>query len=97
MMNINTKVFLLSSHSAMPRQGHLEAALHVMGYLKLRQNSRLVFDPSYLDIDHSSFQECEWTDFYDGAVEAIPPNTPPPRGKEMDLCILVDNDHAGNE
>ena len=56
-----------------------------------------MFDPSYLDIDHSSFQECEWTDFYDGAVEAIPPNTPPPRGKEMDLCILVDNDHAGNE
>ena len=39
----------------MLRQGHLEAVLQIMGYLKLRHNSRLVFDPSYHDIDHSYF------------------------------------------
>ena len=56
-ININTKVSVLSSHSAMPRQGHLLVALHIMGYLKLRQNSRLAF---FLlcpdkDKDHSTF------------------------------------------
>ena len=50
-----------------------------MGYLMLRHNSRLGFDPSYPNIDHSNFWKCDWTDFYEGAVEAIPPNGPPPR------------------
>ena len=81
---INTKVSLLSSHSAMPRHGHLEAMLCIVGYLKLRQNTRLMFDSSYPDIDHSNFWECDWKIFC-GAVEAIPPNAPPPRGKEVDL------------
>ena len=28
-------------------------------------------------------------------VEAIPPNTPPLRGKEMDLQMFIDSNHAG--
>ena len=32
-IDINIKVTLLTSHSAMPKQGHLEAMLHIMGYL----------------------------------------------------------------
>ena len=39
-IDINNKVSLLSSHSAMPRQGHLVVVLHIMCYLKLRHNSR---------------------------------------------------------
>ena len=81
----------------MPRQGHLEAALHIMGYLKLRHNYRLVFDPSYLDIDHSNFWDYDWTDLYEGAVEAIPPNAPWPRQKEVDLCMFIDSNCAGNK
>ena len=84
-INMNTKVYLLSSYSAMPRQGHLKAVLHIMGYMKLRHNSRIAFNPSYPDRDHSIFQECDLNNFYEGAVEAIPPNTPPPRRKEVDL------------
>ena len=57
-IDINTEVSLLSSYSAMLRQGHLEAVLSIMGYLKLRHNSRLVFDPSYPNIDHSNFRDC---------------------------------------
>ena len=45
-IDINTEVSLLSSYSAMPRQWHLEAAWLIMGYLKLRHNSRFVFNPS---------------------------------------------------
>ena len=31
-IDIITEVSLLSSYSAVPRQGHLEAALHITGY-----------------------------------------------------------------
>ena len=29
--------------------------------------------------------------------EAIPPNAPKPRGKEFDMRIFVDSDHAGEK
>ena len=29
-------------------------------------------------------------------MEAIPPNAPLPRGKEVDLCMFVDSNHLGN-
>ena len=96
-IDINTKASLQSSYWAIPRQRHLEAALHIMGYLKVRQSLRLVFNPSYPDIDHRSFQEYHWRDFYEGAVEAIPPNTPLLRGKKVDLCMFVGSNHAGDK
>ena len=61
--DINSKVSLLSSYSAMARHGHYEAALNVMGYLKLRHNSRLMFDPSHPNKDHINFWDCDWTVF----------------------------------
>ena len=69
----------------MPRQGHLEAALHIMSYLKLRHHFKLLFYSAYLNTDHSNFWPYEWTDFNEGAVEAISPKAPLPRGKEVDL------------
>ena len=68
-----------------------------MGYLKLRYNSILAFYSSYPDIDHDKFWECDWTDFYEGAVEALPPNAPPPIGKEVDLRMFIDSRHAGEK
>ena len=56
-ININNEIFSLLSLSAMVRQGHLEAVLHIMGYLKLRH--RIVFDQSYLNIDHSNYWKCD--------------------------------------
>ncbi len=38
-INIATEVSMLSSYLACPREGHLENALHVMGYLQLKHNS----------------------------------------------------------
>ena len=81
----------------MPRQGHLEAELHIMVYLNLSHNSRLAFDPSYPNINQTIFQEWNWTDFYEGAVEAIPPNAPLLRGKEFDLCMFLYSNHAGKK
>jgi hypothetical protein len=38
-IDIVTKISMLSSYLACPRKGHLEIALHDMGYLKLKHNS----------------------------------------------------------
>ena len=62
----------------------------------LRHNSRLAFDPFYDNIDGSYFCDCDWTDF-DFAVEAFPPDTPLLRRKDVDLCMFLDSNHAGNK
>jgi hypothetical protein len=49
-IDIATEVLMLSSYLALPREGHLETALHIMGYLRKKHNSRLVFDPTHPEI-----------------------------------------------
>ena len=80
---------MLSSYLACPREGHLENALHVMGYLQLKHNSQLIFDLTYPDIDQTAFPSFEWMEFYGDVEEAIPPNMSSPLGKDVDLCMMV--------
>ena len=54
----------------------------MFAYLKNKHNSRMVFDPSYPDIDRTQFKECDWKNFYTTAKEAIPGNAPNP-GERM--------------
>ena len=96
-VDIATEVSLLSSYLAYPREGHLEAALHIMGYLKQKHNTRLVFDPTIPDINLSQFPKYDWTEFYGDIKEALPPDMPEPLGKEIDLRMMVDSDHAGDK
>ena len=96
-IDIITEVSELSSFLAMPREGHLDAVFHIFNYLEKRHNARVVFDPSYPTIDMTSFKECDWSSFYGNAREAIPPNAPEPRGKDIDLRMFVDSDHAGDK
>ena len=85
----------MASQLAMPREGHLECVYQIFAYLSITHNSRMVFDPTYPDIDMSQFKECEWKTFYTSTKEEIPGNTPDSRGKEVDLRLYVDSDHAG--
>lgn len=94
--DIITEVSMLSSHPALPRVGHLETVFTVFGYLKAKHNSVTLFDPTYPDIDMTSFKQCNWKDFYRDAKKPIPLNTPPPRGKEVDLRLFVDADYAND-
>ena len=96
-IDINTEVSMLASQLALPREGHLEAVLHIFGYLKSKYNSRLAFDPTYPEIDMNDFKVCDWREFYGDVKEAIPPNMPEARGKEVDLRMYVDSDHAGDK
>ena len=46
-IDTTTKVSALSSHLALPREGRMEAAVHVMAYVGQKYNSRLVSDLKY--------------------------------------------------
>jgi len=69
----------------------------MINYLKNKHNSRLVFDPTYSDIDKRDFPMFDWTEFYDDANVAMPTDMPKPLGKDIDLRMLVDSDHAGRQ
>ena len=75
-IDIITELSLLSSHIALPTEGHLEAAVHVMAHFGQKNNFKLVYDSTYPEIDHSIFKECDWTEFYRNTKEAIPVNAP---------------------
>ena len=96
-LDIVTEVSLLSLHLAYPQEGHLKAAIHVMAYLNAKHNSRLVCDPMYPDIDQSSFHKCDWNEFYGDVTEALPPDAPEPLGKDVDIRMMVDSNHASNK
>ena len=68
-----------------------------MGYLKLKHNSRLIFDQTYPDIDQTAFPKFDWMEFYDNVDQAIPTDMPPPLGKDFDIRMMVDSDHAGEK
>lgn len=92
-----TEVSRLSSHMALPREGHLDALFHVFNFLKLHKNARMVFDPTYPEIDMKAFQEHDWTNFYGNVKEPIPTDMPEARGKSPDIRYYGDADHAGDK
>ena len=57
MVDLVTEVSLLASQMAMPRCGHLDAALHIIAHLKSRSNAWMVSDPTYPDIYHHKFKK----------------------------------------
>ena len=45
-VDICLEVSMMSSHLALPSQGHIEQVLHMFCYLKKYHNGTLVYDPS---------------------------------------------------
>jgi hypothetical protein len=95
-MDIMIDVSLLSSYTMQPRMGHLDEVFHIFGYLKRNKRATIVFDASHVAWNEASFEKHDWTDFYKGAEEKLPPNAPPPRGQPVQINCFVDADHAGN-
>ena len=52
-IDIITNVSLFSSHVALHREGHLNAAVHAMAHVGQRYNSRLMYHLFYLEIDYN--------------------------------------------
>ena len=95
-LDILLEVSWLSSYTAMPRRGHLEAVYSIFAYLKKHDRSTLVFDDHVPFVDELRFTPVDWKDFYPNAEEAIPPNMPDPKGNLVKVSCFVDADHAGN-
>jgi len=90
---------MMSSHLALPREGHLREVIRMFAYLKKYHNTELVYDPSDPVIDEASFQRKDWTSSEFGHIEGkevLPPNMPAPRGLGFTMRAKVDADHAGD-
>ena len=60
---------MMSSHLALPREGHLEHVLHIFAYLKKYHNTELVYDPSDPVVDENDFKRRDWAPSEFGHVE----------------------------
>ena len=45
----------------------------------------------------TNFHECDWKEFYGDVTEPVPTDAPETLGKDVDLRMMVDSDHAGNK
>ena len=97
-VDICLEVSMLSSHLALPRQGHLEQLYHIFSYLKRNHNSEMIFDPSNPVVDESLFARRDWTatEFGLKTEEELPTNMPQARGMGFVMRSFVDADHAGD-
>ena len=96
-VDVITEVSMLASYLANPRDGHLDAALHLYSFLRNKHNARLVLDPTYPDIDEDNFVKHDWERFYGEVKEELPPDMPEPLGRVVDLRLYVDSSHANDK
>ena len=87
-INIITKVSLMSSHLALPKGRHLDAAVHVMAYVGQKYNFRF-YDTTYLDIGHSIFKKYDWSKCYWVAKKARTLNTSELSRKEVNIYMCL--------
>jgi hypothetical protein len=97
-VDICCEVSMLSSHLALPRQGHLNQLYHIFAYLKKHHNSEMVFDPSDPIIDPTDFERKDWTatEFGLELKEEFPTSMPATRGLGFTMRAYVDADHASD-
>ena len=54
-VDIDCEVSMMSSHMALPREGHLKELFHIFAYLKAHANAEMVFDLTPILPDKSLF------------------------------------------
>ena len=57
----------------------------------------MAHNPLYPTIDMDVFKPNDWKSFYGNVEESIPSNALELRGKDVDLRLYVDSDHAGEK
>ncbi len=87
-IGITCEVSMMSSHTAIPREGHLNHVLYIFSYLMQHGNSWLVLGPTYPEIDTDSF--------YGDVKKILPMNALRSIEKEFIICAFVDADFAGD-
>jgi hypothetical protein len=90
---------MLSSHLALPREGHLAQTFHVFAYLRKYHNTEMVFDPSDPVVNEAAFDRQDWTSSEFSHLtgeEEKPANMPQPRRLGFVLQAKVDANHAAD-
>lgn len=82
-------VSLMSRFATAPRTDHMQKLIWMFSYIKRHLDSKLVFDAFTRDWSHISFLKHDWSDFYPDAYEPIPPNAPTPRGRAVQINIVL--------
>jgi len=59
-VDIDVEASMMSSHLALPREGHLKELYHIFAYLKARPNAEMVFDPTPIEPDKILFERQDW-------------------------------------
>ena len=95
------EVSMMSSHLALPREGHLEQVLHIFAYLKKYHNTELVYDMIQVTLLWMKMisSEGDWASSEFGHVEGkeeFSANMPDPRGHGFIMRAKVDADHASD-
>ena len=98
-VDILHEVAILSQYQAAPREGHIKQLIRIFAYLEKRAKLTLYMDPRPVGIDLSSFvtNTDEFKEYYRGAKEEEPHNTPRPRGKSVTTSAYVDSSHGANK
>jgi hypothetical protein len=90
----------LSRFTAAPRQGHLERAIRMFGYLKRRKHRAIGLDAWPPLIDHGSLHSDvtpDYTVMYPDAAEDVDTRLPRPLGAELEVTSIVDADHGHDQ
>ena len=98
-VDVCLEVSMMSSHLALPREGHLEQVLHNFAYLKKYHDAELVYDPSDPVGDENDLERRDWASSEFGHVEGkevFPVKMPEPIGHGFIMRAEVDADHASN-
>ena len=98
-VDVCLEVSMMSSHLALPREGHLEQVLHIFAYLKKYHNTELAYDPSDHVVDENDFERRDWASSEFGHVEwkeEFPATMAEPRGHGFIMRAKVDADHASD-
>lgn len=86
---------VMARFSACPREGHLAVVLKMFAYCKKHNQSKIVFDPRYADMDGMEWANYDWKEFYpDVRHEILPPRMPEPRGRSVRISMFCDAAHA---
>jgi hypothetical protein len=76
-VDICLEVSMMSSHVALPREGHLEQVFHIFAHLKKYHNTEVVYDPSDPVIDEAQPDAKYWASsefgHLDGVEECLSP------------------------
>ena len=82
-VDVCLEVSMMSSHLALPREGHFEQVKNIFAYLKKYHNTELVYDPSDPVVDENDFdrRDCASSEFnHVEGKEEFPVIMPEPRG-----------------